>query len=147
MELAEVLVGFEDNIILNLPTDHIFQSAMSVLIVDVYLQSVSGVLVPLHSCWVNPTHLYNIQHSLNCICICVLTYFTFLTCIFILTQKRIIRATTTAVAVLLTFIKFTMTYKTQRVSRDGMRGHISYMKASTRLLYVFYRDGILLFIP
>jgi len=64
-ELADVLVGFEDNMILNLPTDHVFQSAMSVLIIDVYLQSVSGALVPLHSCWVNPTHLYNTQHSLN----------------------------------------------------------------------------------
>jgi len=50
---------------LNLPTDHIFQSAMSVMIVNVYIQSVPGVLVSFHSCWVNPTHLYNIQHSLD----------------------------------------------------------------------------------
>jgi len=38
-----------------------------------------------------------------------------LTCIFTPTQKRIIRVTATTIEVLLTFIKFTMTYKTQRV--------------------------------
>jgi len=64
-ELVEVLVGFKESTMLNLPTDHIFQSAMSVMIVDVYVHSVSGALVPLHSCWVNPTHYYNMQHSLN----------------------------------------------------------------------------------
>jgi len=40
-----------------------------------------------------------------------------------------------------------MTYKTQRVCGDGIRGRISHMKTSTRLLYVFYRDGTLLLIP
>jgi len=30
---------------------------------------------------------------------------------------------------------------------DGIPGRISDMKTSTRLLYVFYRDGTLLFIP
>ena len=40
-----------------------------------------------------------------------------------------------------------MTYKTQTVFGDGMHGRISYMRTSTRLLYVFYRDGTLLFIP
>ena len=40
-----------------------------------------------------------------------------------------------------------MTYKTQMVFGDGMRSRISHMKTSTHLLYVFYRDGILLFIP
>ena len=40
-----------------------------------------------------------------------------------------------------------MTYKTQRVSGDGIFAHISHMQTSTRLLYVFYRDGTLLFIP
>jgi len=62
-------------------------------------------------------------------------------------QKRIIRATTTAIEVLLTFIKFTMTYKTQRVLGDGILSRILHMQTSTRLLYVFYRDGTLLFIP
>jgi len=66
---------------------------------------------------------------------------------FLLTQKSIIRATTTAIEVLLTFIRFTMTYKTQRVFGDGMLSRISHMRTSTRLLYVFYRDGTLLFIP
>jgi len=66
---------------------------------------------------------------------------------FLLTQKSIIRATTTAVEVLLTFIRFTKTYKIQRVFGDGIRDHISHMQTSTRLLYVFYRDGTLLFIP
>ena len=58
-----------------------------------------------------------------------------------------IRATVTAIEVLLTFIRFTMTYKTQMAFGDGMPSHISHMKTSTRLLYVFYRDGTLLFIP
>jgi len=40
-----------------------------------------------------------------------------------------------------------MTYKTQQAFGDGIRGCISHMKKSTRLLYVFYRDGTLLFIP
>ena len=55
--------------------------------------------------------------------------------------------TTTAIEVLLTFIRFTMTYKTQRVFGDGICSCIIYMQTSTRLLYVFYRDGTLLFIP
>ena len=61
LKLAEVLVGFKDSTILNPPTDHIFQSAMSAMIVGVYVSSVSGVLVPLHGCWSNVTHLYNIS--------------------------------------------------------------------------------------
>jgi len=40
-----------------------------------------------------------------------------------------------------------MTYKTQRAFVGGIRGCISHMQTSTRLLYVFYRDGTLLFIP
>jgi len=35
------------------------------VIVDAYVQSVSRVLVPIHSCWVNPAHHYNMQHSLD----------------------------------------------------------------------------------
>jgi len=66
---------------------------------------------------------------------------------FLPTQKSITRATTTAIEVLLTFIRFTMTYKTQRVFGGGICAHISHMQTSTRLLYVFYRDGTLLFIP
>jgi len=73
--------------------------------------------------------------------------FSSLTCKFILTGKRIIRATATAIEVLLTFIRFTMTYRTQMVFGDGIRARLSHMKTSTRLLYVFYRDGTLLFIP
>ena len=64
MELAEVLVGFEESTMLNLPTDHIFQSAMSVMIFSVYLESVSGEPLPLHGCWMNPTHLANMQYSI-----------------------------------------------------------------------------------
>jgi len=66
---------------------------------------------------------------------------------FILTRKRIVRATATAIEVVLTFIRFTMTYKIHVVFGDGMRSRISHMQTSTLLLYVFYRDGILLFIP
>ena len=64
-----------------------------------------------------------------------------------LTQKSITRVTTTSIEILLTFIRFTMTYKTQMVFGDGIGSRISHMKTSTRLLYVFYRDGTLLFIP
>ena len=74
-------------------------------------------------------------------------YFSPLTCIFLLTQESITRVITTAIEVVLTFIRFTMTYKSQIVFCDGIRGHISHMQTSTRLLYVFYRDGTLLFIP
>ena len=58
---AEVLVSFKDTTICKLPTDYIFQSAMSVMIVKVYTESVSGLLVPLHGCWLNHMHLANIQ--------------------------------------------------------------------------------------
>jgi len=49
----------------NPPTDCIFQSAMSVMIVDTYVDSVSGVLSPLHSCWGGPTPLDNIYNRLG----------------------------------------------------------------------------------
>jgi len=62
-------------------------------------------------------------------------------------KKRIIRMTATAIEVLLTLIRFIMTYKAQRVCGDGVRSRISHMKTSTRLSYVFYRDGTLLLIP
>ena len=55
--------------------------------------------------------------------------------------------TATAIEVLLTLIRFIMTYKAQRVCGDGVRSRISHMKTSTRLSYVFYRDGTLLLIP
>jgi len=51
--------------ILKPPTDCIFQSNMSASIVDVYVDSVAGVPVPLHGCWENETHLYVILDSLN----------------------------------------------------------------------------------
>jgi len=60
--------------------------------------------------------------------------------------KRIVRTTATAIEVLLTLIRFTMTYKSQRVFSDGILGRIFYMQTSTRLLYVFYRDATLLLI-
>jgi len=62
---AEVLVSFKDTTIHNPPTDYIFQSAMSVMIVEVYIGSVSGLLAPLHGCWLNHTHLANIQIHLD----------------------------------------------------------------------------------
>ena len=64
MKLAEVLVGFKDGTILNPPTNHIFKAATSIVIVDVYVMSVSGMLVPLHGCWGNPTRLDDIYNSL-----------------------------------------------------------------------------------
>jgi len=63
--LVEVLVCLKYISILHPPTDHIFQTAMSLMIVYVYVQSVFGLLAPLHSCWLKPTHLLNIQTRLD----------------------------------------------------------------------------------
>jgi len=57
LKLVEVLVGFKDSIILNPPTEHIFQSAISVVIFGIYVESVFGPLLPVHDCWMNETHL------------------------------------------------------------------------------------------
>jgi len=35
------------------------------MIIDVYVNSFSGVKFPLHGCWLSPSHLYNIQSSLD----------------------------------------------------------------------------------
>jgi len=54
--------------ILNPPTDCIFQSAISTVIVDVYLESVSGMQAPLHGCWIiatNAMHLGDIGNKVN----------------------------------------------------------------------------------
>ena len=34
------------------------------MIVNVYLESVSGAIIPLHGCWVYQMHLYNMQFRL-----------------------------------------------------------------------------------
>jgi len=36
---------------------------MSVAIVDVYIESVSGVRVPLYNCWINGTHFGDIDNK------------------------------------------------------------------------------------
>jgi len=54
-KLAEVLVGFKHSTMPNSPTDRIFQTSMSGMIVEVYLESIAGMLYPLHSCWVSTT--------------------------------------------------------------------------------------------
>ena len=51
--------------ILNPPADQIFQTLMSVMIFDIYVGSVSQVLLPLHGCWEVVTHLVDIQLSLD----------------------------------------------------------------------------------
>jgi len=75
-----------------------------------------------------------------------LTYFT-LAYAFLVTQKSIIRATAAAIEFFLTFIRFIMSYRIQRIFGGGIRDGVSNMQTSTHLLYVFYRDGILLAIP
>jgi len=35
------------------------------MIVEVYVESVSGVLLPLHGCWLTPTHLPNIYNNVG----------------------------------------------------------------------------------
>jgi len=72
-----------------------------------------------------------------------LTYFT-LAYAFLVTQKSIIRATAAAIEF---FIRFIMSYIIQRIFGGGIRDGVSNMQTSTHLLYVFYRDGILLAIP
>jgi len=37
---------------------------MSLTIVDIYLESVAGMLLPLHSCWNNGTHILDIEKTL-----------------------------------------------------------------------------------
>ena len=64
-KLAEVLVGFRDSMILNPPTDCTFQSAMSVVTVDVYIESVSGIQVSPRSCWENETHFTDISNKVE----------------------------------------------------------------------------------
>ena len=62
LTLAEVLVGIKENMILNPPPDRIFQNVMSVMIINVYLESVAGLQVPLHGCWEGSAHLYKIYN-------------------------------------------------------------------------------------
>jgi len=64
LKLVEVLVGFEDSAILNAPIDRIFQIGVSVIIVEVYFTSASKLLVPLHGCWQDTTHLYHIYSNI-----------------------------------------------------------------------------------
>ena len=63
--LAEVLVGFIDSMILDPQADRIFQTFMSVMIIDIYVGSVSGVQLPLHGCWTNATHLMGIENKVD----------------------------------------------------------------------------------
>jgi len=65
LTLVEVLVCFKDSMVINPQTDCIFQSAMSVVVVDAFLNSVSGALLPLHGCWLNPSHLSNISNGVS----------------------------------------------------------------------------------
>jgi len=65
VKLAEVLVGLKDSTIINPPTDCIFQSAVSGLILDVYIESVAAVLLPLHGCLLHSAHILQIQAYLG----------------------------------------------------------------------------------
>jgi len=38
---------------------------MSVVILDIYIKSVSGMQVPLHGCWTNATHLTDIENKVD----------------------------------------------------------------------------------
>ena len=62
-KIVEVLVGFQDSTWHT--ADRIFQTSMSLLILDAYNQSVSALLVPVHGCWVNDTPLYYTQNKLT----------------------------------------------------------------------------------
>jgi len=62
--LVEVLVCLKDGTILIRPTDLISQAALSVTILDIYITSVSGVSLPLHSCWATEVHLDHVQLKL-----------------------------------------------------------------------------------
>jgi len=65
LKLVEVLVGLKDNTILTAATDCIFQNLMSAMIIYVYLESASALLVPLHGCWLGPAHLVNVYNSVS----------------------------------------------------------------------------------
>jgi len=38
---------------------------MSVMIFSVYIESVSAMQLPLHGCWLNITHIYNLIYRID----------------------------------------------------------------------------------
>jgi len=118
---------------------------LSVMIIDSIVMLTSGLLSPLHGCFVTSIHLIYVLNHHGGAFKYVFSTFDSVTC-FSLHKKASSEQHQQAIEVLLTFIRFTMTYRTQRVFGDGICNCISYMKNSTCLLYVFYHDGTLLFI-
>ncbi|KAJ3560480.1 hypothetical protein NP233_g10813 [Leucocoprinus birnbaumii] len=58
-----------------------------------------------------------------------------------------IQAGSALIESILIFVKFIMTYQNTRAAGSTVHERISHMKAFNPLLYVFYRDGTLFFIP
>ncbi|KAJ3560712.1 hypothetical protein NP233_g10658 [Leucocoprinus birnbaumii] len=58
-----------------------------------------------------------------------------------------IQAGSALIESILTFVRFIMTYQHVRAARSTIHERILYLKSATPLLYVFYRDGTLFFIP
>ncbi|KAJ3563892.1 hypothetical protein NP233_g8642 [Leucocoprinus birnbaumii] len=63
------------------------------------------------------------------------------------TMFNAIRAGSAFIESILTFVRFIMTYQNTRAAGSTVHERISHMKAFNPLLYVFYRDGTLFFIP
>ena len=144
LKLVEVLVGFKEGTML---THYWFYfSGCDVRNHSRYIFQFN-FRIATSSSWLlgyGNTSRYNIQGSLASAFSMCWTYFTLVAYTFLVTQKSIIRATAAAIEFLLTFIRFIMSYRTQRVFGGGIRDGISNMQTSTRLSYAFYRDGILL---
>jgi len=141
-ELAEVLVGFKQSTILNPPTDCIFQTAMAMVIFDMYFILVYGGSGsgPLHGC----------ERGYGLISDGIFEYVFkhILLCWLLFLHKKELpgrQPPQSNSSWPLSGSPWHTKYK--RVFGDGMRSRISHMKTSTRLLYVFYRDGTLLYIP
>ncbi|KAJ3560959.1 hypothetical protein NP233_g10498 [Leucocoprinus birnbaumii] len=85
---------------------------------------------PLHGCWVSASSI-----SLSLKVHVVDTAFT------------LTRAASTVLETILTLVKFVMTYRETKAPASTLGERVSHMKIFTPVLFVFYRDGTLLFLP
>ncbi|KAJ3560051.1 hypothetical protein NP233_g11085 [Leucocoprinus birnbaumii] len=68
--------------------------------------------------------------------------------VMVLQQKScVIRGFTTTVEAVLILARFMVSFKETRARSHTLRQHLAQVRVFTPLLYVFYRDGTLLFIP
>ncbi|KAJ3571462.1 hypothetical protein NP233_g3741 [Leucocoprinus birnbaumii] len=106
-------------------------TGLCALIFSIYYTIISSIGgVPLHACWGSLA-----DSNLNEILFQVSGSFVGA------------RAVSTLIETCLTLAKFIMMYRELKGSGSNLRERISHIQVFTPLLYVFYRDGLLLFIP